>query len=90
MTCRGHVRNGVVILDDPTVLLEGVEVEVMVRHNDIGVGHPGAADIEEPPHPSIEHEIAGIVADVPESQWDRLPADLNEQLDHYIYGTLKR
>jgi hypothetical protein len=39
---------------------------------------------------SIEEKIAAIVADVPEEDWARLPPDLSDQLDHYIYGTPKR
>jgi Arc/MetJ-type ribon-helix-helix transcriptional regulator len=31
-----------------------------------------------------------ISADVPAEEWDKLPADLAEQHDHYIYGTPKR
>lgn len=40
--------------------------------------------------PSIEDEIAQIAAGVPKEAWDRLPADLNDQLDHYLYGTPKQ
>jgi hypothetical protein len=39
---------------------------------------------------SIEEKIEAIVADVPEEEWARLPPDLSDQLDHYIYGTPKR
>ena len=28
--------------------------------------------------------------DVPDEEWDKLPTDLAEQHDHYIYGTPKR
>ena len=40
--------------------------------------------------PPIEEVIREIVARVPEEEWDRLPPDLSEQHDHYIYGTPKR
>jgi hypothetical protein len=39
---------------------------------------------------SIEEKIAEIVAEVPEQEWAKLPSDLGDQLDHYIYGTPKR
>jgi hypothetical protein len=39
---------------------------------------------------SLEEEIAEIVASVPEEEWEKLPADLGDNLDHYIYGTPKR
>ena len=41
-----------------------------------------------PNAPTIEDEFS-ILADVPREEWDRLPADLSEHLDHYIYGTPK-
>jgi len=40
--------------------------------------------------PDIEDEFERIAAQVPPEAWDRFPADLNDQLDHYIYGTPKR
>jgi hypothetical protein len=39
---------------------------------------------------TLEEKIAEIVAQVPEEEWEKLPADLGSQLDHYIYGTPKR
>jgi len=40
--------------------------------------------------PSIEDEIAQIAAGVSLEAWDRLPTDLNDNLDHYLYGTPKQ
>jgi hypothetical protein len=40
--------------------------------------------------PLIEDVLAQIAAEVPASEWERLPIDLSEHLDHYIYGTPKR
>jgi hypothetical protein len=39
---------------------------------------------------SLEAKLAEIVAQVPEEEWTKLPSDLGDQLDHYIYGTPKR
>jgi hypothetical protein len=39
---------------------------------------------------SLEEKIAEITAQVPEEEWAKLPADLGDHLDHYIYGTPKR
>jgi hypothetical protein len=39
---------------------------------------------------SIEEIAAEFAARVPPEAWDELPADLTDQLDHYIYGTPKR
>jgi hypothetical protein len=43
----------------------------------------------DPSAPTVEDELRAIWADVPEAEWNRLPADLTEHLDHYIYGTPK-
>ena len=34
--------------------------------------------------------IQDLTADVPDSEWDKLPTDLAEQHDHYLYGIPKR
>jgi Arc/MetJ-type ribon-helix-helix transcriptional regulator len=46
----------------------------------------GAAHESKP----IWDEALELTADVPEQEWDKLPSDLAEQHDHYIYGTPKR
>ena len=38
----------------------------------------------------IEEVLAELAAEVPAEEWDRLPADLSDQLDHYLYGHPKR
>jgi len=38
---------------------------------------------------SIEQELQEIWKDVPASEWEKLPADLSDNLDHYLYGTPK-
>ena len=81
MTYRGHVENGVIQLQGSVVLPEGAEVRVELA----------AAGKEEfdPNAPPIEEKLRTIWADVPEEEWNRLPPDLTEHLDHYIYGTPK-
>jgi hypothetical protein len=77
MVFQGHVENGVVRLDGTAALPEGARVRVEML-----------ADSEEldPRAPAIEEELAAIVADVPQAEWDRLPADLTDRLDDYLYG----
>lgn len=45
---------------------------------------------EEPPFdaaaPAIEGVLAALAKEVPEEEWDRLPRDLTDKLDHYLYG----
>ncbi len=50
---------------------------------------PPAAGQESSEKP-IWEEILELTADVPDAEWDKLPTDLAEQHDHYIYGTPKR
>ena len=36
---------------------------------------------------TIEQKIADIVAKVPDGEWIKLPSDMGDNLDHYVYGT---
>ncbi|MBT9132891.1 MAG: hypothetical protein DDT32_02229 [Syntrophomonadaceae bacterium] len=38
---------------------------------------------------SIWEEIAEIAESIPREEWDKLPSDLTDNLDHYIYGSPK-
>jgi hypothetical protein len=46
-----------------------------------------ALDKSGPPIEDILEELAG---EVPQAEWDKLPVDLTDNLDHYLYGTPKR
>jgi hypothetical protein len=35
-------------------------------------------------------QVLDNMKDLPDEEFDRMPADSSEQLDHYIYGTPKR
>ena len=90
MVYRGHVRNGRIEMDDPVGLPEGARVELNVVSSE-----SPTADVKSQPLDaaeramSLEEEIDRIRADVPDSEWEKLPADLSDQLDHYIYGLPK-
>ena len=81
MVYRGHVENGVIHLEGSVVLPEGAQVRVEVAASGEETFDPNA--------PTIEETLRAIWADVPKEEWDRLPADLSDNLDHYIYGTPK-
>jgi hypothetical protein len=82
MVYRGHVVSGGLIhLEGAVVLPEGAEVRVEYT--------VPAKKIQDTTAPPIEEVLRAIVADVPKEEWDRLPADLSDNLDHYIYGTPK-
>jgi predicted DNA-binding antitoxin AbrB/MazE fold protein len=66
----------------PVSLPEGSEVELRIIPTTEGQasGTPSA-------RVSIEDRLAQIAAEIPQEDWDSLPADLSDNLDHYIYGT---
>jgi len=77
MVYRGHVENGVILLERSVALPEGSEVRVEL------VPPPAVRQTEA----TVEQELAAIWADVPETEWSRLPANLTDNLDHYLYET---
>ncbi len=81
MVYRGHVVSGAIQLEGAVVLPEGAEVRVELMA-------PAKEELDRST-PPIEEVLRAIVADVPKEEWDRLPADLSEHLDHYVYGTPK-
>jgi hypothetical protein len=36
---------------------------------------------------SILEMVSAATAEVPEGEWERVPADLSKNVDHYLYGT---
>jgi Arc/MetJ-type ribon-helix-helix transcriptional regulator len=42
------------------------------------------------PRKTIWERILERSAAIPDEEWDKLPTDLAEQHDHYLYGTPKR
>ena len=77
MTYRGHVEKGVVVLDDPVVLPEGLQVSV---------------EPTEAGEPAIDEEGLTLGQKLLRHAGKAvgLPADLAENHDHYLYGTPKR
>jgi Arc/MetJ-type ribon-helix-helix transcriptional regulator len=41
-------------------------------------------------HKPVWERILERTAAIPDEEWDKLPTDLAEQHDHYLYGTPKR
>ncbi|HEX5272306.1 MAG TPA: hypothetical protein VFW33_17535 [Gemmataceae bacterium] len=76
MTLQGTVRNGVIVLDPPRALAEGIRVEVIVPESAAGPAQAAPTLAER----LLKH--AGTVTG--------LPADMAEQHDHYTHGTPKR
>jgi hypothetical protein len=53
-------------------------------------GEPGFGSNQVPPERPIEDILRELAAGIPQEEWDRLPADLSDHPDHYLYGTPKR
>ena len=78
MVDHGHIKNGVVILDEESKLPEGAEVEVVL---------PKSAESAEGEEqiPTLYERFKDIIGII-----DDLPEDFAAQHDHYIHGTPKR
>ena len=87
MTYRGHIENGVVVLDDHARIPEGTPVQVWdrpdVRDDDPAPESPGDLP-DEDAIPTLYERLEGLIGTVD------LPEDFAEQHDHYLHGTPKR
>jgi hypothetical protein len=36
---------------------------------------------------SLLEMVSAITKEVPEREWERIPADLSKNVDHYLYGS---
>jgi hypothetical protein len=79
MVYRGHVEKGVVVLDEPVVLPDGLAVNVELTQS-VQQG-PTIGKCEETLGQKMLRHAGKAVG---------LPSDLAENHDHYLYGTPKR
>jgi len=77
MTYRGHMENGVIVLNPPADLPEGIEVEVRV----VGEGGEPLADET----PTLYEQLKDVIGIA-----DGLPSDLARNHDHYLHGRPKK
>jgi hypothetical protein len=77
MTYRGHVQNGMVVLEEPAVLPEGASVKVALVEDQ--------AEKAEAPGITLYDQLAPL-AGVAKG----LPPDLAENHDAYLHGQLKK
>ncbi len=79
MTYQGHIENGLIILDEPANLPDGVKVRVELITDGDASRKPKVG-----PGTHFEHytSIIGAI--------DDLPKDFAAQHDHYIHGTPKK
>ncbi|MCI0361212.1 MAG: hypothetical protein L0211_22250 [Planctomycetaceae bacterium] len=71
MVLPGHVRNGVIVLNDPIALPEGTAVQVEVVAPTRGTANGR----------SLYDVLQPLVGQAPD-----LPADAAQNVDHYLYG----
>jgi len=90
-TIHAIFENGVFRPIEPVSLPDQCEVRLELREaNDLQDSDgEGERVADEQGKPSIEDRLASLAAHVPQSEWDRLPKDLSDNLDHHIYGTPK-
>ena len=74
MTVRGQVKNGVVVLEEPTELPEGARVEVSL------IDRPKDDPSPEPPR-TLYEILEPIIGKA-----KGLPPDAAQNVDHYLYG----
>jgi hypothetical protein len=79
MTYRGHVRNGVVVLEDGRGLPDGTEVRVQ----------PVGASASRRKAKSRELNVSRRLLKYA-GKAKGLPSDASRNLDHYLYGHPKR
>ena len=78
MTYRGHVRNGVVVLDEPAELPDGMAVVVTPLDGSV----PAASDEER--MPTLAERLKDVIGTV------EGPPDLADNHDHYLHGAPKK
>jgi hypothetical protein len=79
MSFRGHVQGGLVVLDEPHALPEGVEVRVEIVATEVA---PSLVQEEDQTLRDLLLKYAGTL--------EGLPTDLAENHDHYLYGIPKK
>lgn len=78
MTVSGQLRNGVVVLDEPTNLPDGTAVRVEIPETTV-ISAAGSK------RKTLYERFEPFIGTAPE-----LPPDASVNHDHYLYGTPKR
>lgn len=79
MTYRGHVNNGVIVLDDAVTLPEGLNVNVEPQKT------PETSPATDDDIPTLYERLKPFIGKL-----EGLPPDASINVDHYLYGTPKR
>lgn len=73
MVYKGHIENGVAIIDDQATLRDGTPVLIEILSEDTQIGRK-----------SVAERLQSIIGKA-----EGLPEDAAENLDHYLYGSAK-
>ena len=76
MTFRGHVENGVIVLDDPVDLPEGAVCQVDLS--------PMPASAQDEGGSTLAERLSSVIGSI-----EGLPEDASINHDHYLYGAPK-
>ncbi len=92
-TVNGVIHGKIIELEEEPGLPDGQSVAVTIQQ----IADASALDgSKKAPAPcdtgglSIENVLKSLAAKVPAEDWNHLPVDLTDDLDHYIYGTPKK
>ncbi|HNR31448.1 MAG TPA: hypothetical protein PKI11_11220 [Candidatus Hydrogenedentes bacterium] len=77
MPYKGHVKDGVIVFDEPVDLCDGAEVLVDIR--------PVQSNTDVERGPSFRERYAAVIGKAQD-----LPEDASYNHDHYLYGSPKR
>jgi hypothetical protein len=77
MTYLGHVKNGVVLLDDAVSLPDGTPVQVLVSSPTVATNHASV--------PTLFEQMKSVIG-----RAQGLPSDLAENHDHYLHWLPKK
>ena len=77
-------------LDDAMAEAASLLLERLKHEQDQTPPPAGSQDATAPKRKPVWERILERTAAIPDQEWDKLPTDLAEQHDHYLYGTPKR
>ena len=79
--------------NDPTNSHQAVEILRRLGFETRYLKERGDLEIEQREEPSEKESgsllelVLAITKEVPEREWERVPADLSKNVDHYLYGS---
>jgi Arc/MetJ-type ribon-helix-helix transcriptional regulator len=86
---RAEVVSGHFASEDD--LIAAAVRDYLQRRQKPAPSQPAASELPTPPaRRPVWERILERTAAIPDEEWDKLPTDLAEQHDHYLYGTPKR